>query len=111
MNPIVVILITLATLPAAIVTVSELLTKLTKVSGTAAQVQAWLVSLALVFLSDVSAVTSLLNGYSPIVKIVCAALAGFIANGYFDMSFIQTLLDELGFLYKPAPTAAPSATK
>ena len=81
---------TLALLSGLTVIVSEYLSKLTKVIGTWAKIQSWVVAIVLGFVAnalgwgfgEVSLFTNILGGF----------VVGIFANGVFDLAIVQKFL-------------------
>jgi hypothetical protein len=85
------IIFDIAVFAALVTVISGYLTKLTKVGGTWAQVQAWVVSIALGFVAGYFGI-SIYAGLSWVPTVVWGMFVGLIANGLFDLSIIKKFL-------------------
>lgn len=88
-------LLTLGGFAAAIVVVAELVNRAIKASGFGAQLVAWVLGIGIAVLADVLN----LGMFVPLSTLESGAVglaAGFVANGIFDVPFIQTILEKIG---------------
>lgn len=85
---------TLIGLAAAVVVVSEYVTKLTKAKGIWAQVQAWTLSILAGIMGSWMSF-GIFHGTSTKGGIVYGILIGLISNGIFDISFIRKVIKKI----------------
>lgn len=94
-------IITTISIMAAIATVlSEYLSKLTKAEGFLAQLESWVVSVALVFVASFLGI-SVFATLGTLPLIVYGVLIGFVSNGLFDIPWVKAILDLIKARIKP----------
>lgn len=86
---------TLLVLAALVVVGTEYLTKYTKVEGTLAQIQSWVVAIILgIFCAWLN--FGIFNGVDTKGGVLYGILIGLISNGIFDIKLIRELLIKIG---------------
>ena len=86
---------TLFILASLVVVGAEYASKYTKVKGTLAQIQSWVISILLgIFCAWLN--FGIFNGVDTKGGILYGVLIGLISNGIFDMSFVKQLLTMIG---------------
>ncbi len=83
---------TLFSLGSLSVIATEWITKFTKLHGTMAQIQSWVISIVIGILCAWLNF-GLFNGTSTIGGVLYGILIGLISNGIFDMEFVKRLLE------------------
>lgn len=85
---------TLMILSPAVVVASESVTKYTKVKGTLAQIQSWVIAI-LVGILCAWLNFGIFNGVGTRGGILYGIIIGLISNGIFDLSIVKTFLEKI----------------